>query len=341
MTLMASKKRSSSTGNKGVRFLLNSSTFTYLPPLISCGNTKRQVWVLLQRGLNPSAIAKELHIKRPTVTQHLKELANMGLAVHDCFTWKAVNNSSTGSENVPNSSSWGTTTHPAKTTRQEPNTPISCGDFYEKDRAHNIKVKYVVTAIDNDKFKDAWSVYPLKNHNHYLTRWGNIVVTYTGKSFIFQLPQIMAKDSGEALHKANIIALALKDKYESEINGLRLGEKEVDTQIITQHHAMVEEPFSAWCSKNGISFTDETLHIDASTSKPELEFINNKDSHVHFNRYKDFVKDIAENETPKMSDLSKLMHQNMTLFNMYLQMKVPKDDTPTNINKIERRDYVG
>lgn len=227
-----------------------------------------------------------------------------------------------------------------------------------KDRAHNIKIK--VPVVHNPK-TTAWLKAWKKNDRivngvFYTQKFGEICTTYTGKSLIFQLPILNFEDSEIALAEAGRIAQAMIEKYEMEVYELKLGDPDIKMQLISQHHAIPNEPYAKFCFKHGFSYKDEAIDIDASKS-PELEFVDKNKSHAHHQNYIKYVKDFSTKDVPTASEVSVMIAQtqeqlkeiiscqvntNMQLQTLATSVKllVPENEEPQQTNK-ERCFYIG
>jgi len=260
-------------------------------PLVSCGTMKYKVLELLSKGGNPHSISREVGRKRSTIIEHLQGLEKLGLAIKGEYLWSITREGKDylgGRLNLVGYERNG----------------VDVTNWLQ-DRCHNIKIKYeVIEKPSNRMWLTSWSKNSkIKNNVFYTKRFGEIVTTFTGKSLIFQLPILKYKNSEIAVAEAGRISIALKDKYEYEIVGLKLGQREVTAQLITQHHAIPQEPYAKFCSKHGISYKDDYIDIDASDT-PELEFTDKDNAHLHHNRYIKQVTDIILNNPPTNSELN-------------------------------------
>lgn len=264
-------------------------------PLISIGTMKKKILECLKDGGNPHSISRSIGRHRSTIQQHLKELSDMGLTEKSGYLWAITD---LGNQYLGGG---------------------FCAMGYERggagitdwlqDRAHNIKIKTLISQKpDGIAWLNGWDPTPMKNNIFYRRRFGEVCVTYTGKSFIFQLPPMIFKKSEDAIANAGYIGVCLIKKYEAEIPGLRLGTPSVSAQLISQSHAIPRDPFAMFCVKHGISYHGENIDIDASKG-PELEFKNNKDSHTHHERYVNHVEDIILNDVPTQSEMAKMIAQ--------------------------------
>ena len=275
---------------------------TSRPPSISLGKAKHGVLAALRPCVDdvrpgPYSIARRLNKSRSTVRQHLQELAEQGLCKKESYAWQLTQ---AGKDYLDGRYGVALSERGVGGTRPE---------WYEYDRAHNLKVKVeVINAPPVESWLSSWRPVKLKNNVFYMSRFGEVVTTFTGKHLIFQLPVLSFRDSASAVAMAGRLGLGLIRKYELEVSGLRLGTPEVSAQLISQSHAVPFEPFAKWCHANGISVRDPLVEIDASNRTPELEFVNNSKSHVHHENYVDFVKDvIVHDNLLRASELHKLI----------------------------------
>jgi hypothetical protein len=298
---------------------------------------KRIVLELLSKGGNPHSISKNLQKAKSTIVEHLQGLRSLGLAT------KGKSNSygelwvitEQGKQYLEGSVS---------ITMYERKGSVSSQGvrqtWLDHSRSHNIKIKFQVQETPDIKSWIAlsWKPYNLKNNVFYTKRFGEVVTTFTGKNMIFQLPPIKASDPEIANAEAGRLAMKLKEQYEKEVSGLKLGTYSVHAQIISQHHAVVNDPFAKWCQKEEISYRDKQIDIDASSGQdsPELEFTDPKNAHTHFARYVEHQKDIIENEVPKISEIAQTIKQiveanretanGLLAITEYLKRQIPKTE---------------
>lgn len=271
---------------------------THTRAIISIGATKKKVLRLLSEGGNAHSISRRIGRRRSTIIQHLQELENYGLTIKEGYLWKAT----------PIGIGYLGGRFPLAMCERK---GVGTTDWLQ-DRAHNIKIKFPVLTKPNYNWAGWKANDKIKNNVFYTRRFGEIVTTYTGASFIFQLPMLRFKDSETAIAEAGRIGIELARKYELEIYGLRLGEPNVKAQLISQHHAVPNEPYAKFLAKHGISYRDEMIDFDASKGSPELEFTDKEKSHLHHKHYINFVKDFSKQEVPKMSDIAKMLSKTET-----------------------------
>ena len=269
----------------------------------SIGRTKKRVLEFLEKGGNAHSIAEDLHLNKTTIVQHLQEMEKKELTKKELFNgertfgfWKITKSGRDylgGRFSIVGYERGG----------------VGTTDWLQ-DRAHNLKIKIEVKQKpENQAWLSDWGRNDkIKNNVFYTQRFGEIVTTFTGKSLIFQLPMLYFKDSEIALAEAGRLGQALKQKYEEDVEGLKLGGSGVSMQLISQSHAIPYEPYAKFCKKHGFSYRDEMLEIDASKT-PELEFIDKDDSHIHHSNYIDFVKDFAKQKVPKSSEMAKIVFE--------------------------------
>ncbi len=291
----------------------------YSLPMLSIGTMKRTILDLVCKGGNPHSIAKVVGRARSTVIEHLQDMQRMGLTAKGETNsygdlWKITEQGKAylggrsaiaGYEPEGVGFSQGVRQNPQNTN-------------WLRDRPHNIKIKFEIKQAP-EKIEWAslgWKPNNLKNNVFYIHRFGEVVTTFTGRSLIFQLP-IMNFESPElATAEAGRIAIALQEKYEKEIVGLKLGIYNINAQLISQSHAIPNDPYAKFLVKNGITYSDGIMDVDASTkcskcgeAVPELEFSDNEKSHIHAQRYIDHQKDIVVNEVPKISEIMQVIKQ--------------------------------
>lgn len=265
-------------------------------PMVSCGTMKRKILSLLSEGKNTYSMSKIVGRQRATIRQHLRELQKYKLTEKKKYNWtittKGLKYLSGRFSKVMYEQG---EVSPAK---------------WLYDRAHNIKIKCVVVKRPkNNDWLSKWIPNDkLKNNIFYSTRFGDVLITYTKKSVIFQLPVLTFKESEIAIAEAGKIAIALKAKLENEVSGLRLGDNSISAQVISQHHAVPKDPFAKFCQKHGITYKDDLIDIDASDSDiPEIEFTDPEDSHIHHKRYVEYVKDVMLSESFKSTEVKKFI----------------------------------
>ena len=261
-------------------------------PFISYGETKRRVLELLKKGCNPHSMARRLNKHRSTIQQHLRELKNLGLAEKKNYLWYIKGAGLGGGFPLVGSE------------RADQSTT----KWLQQDRGHNVKIKADVLHCPNsrDWLKNWFANREMKNNVFYTQRFGEVVTTYTGKSLIFQLPIFNHEDSDTVLIEAGKMGMALCEKYEKDVPGLKLGHCDVKLQIITQHHAIPQDPWAKFCKKNNLSYHDESITIDASDT-PEIEFTDPMKAHIHHEQYVSIVKDFATKDVPKLSEITHMI----------------------------------
>lgn len=307
-------------------------------PLTSLGNAKKEILQCLSQGGNPHNIAKKTNKHRSTIQQHLRELNTLGLVSKDSFLWGLTKQ---GIDFLGGGL-----------------TLVGCErggrvvvNQWLHDRAHNIKIKIAVTKTPpNNLWLMDWNTNKkIKNNVFYSKSFGDVLTTYTGKSFIFQLPVLRFKDSEMAVAEAGRVAHALIKQYEYDIPGLKLGGfPDIKAQLITQHHAVPNDPYAKFCLKHGITYRDELIDIDASEKgTPEIEFTDSQNSHIHHQRYIEHQKDILLNNSAKPSELTEYVKAiaisqatTNNQLNTFIRMLTPQLP-PLKIQKSETVSYIG
>ena len=172
-------------------------------------------------------------------------------------------------------------------------------DWWNITRAHNLKIKVNIITHPT-KITSEWSKNDkLKNNVQYYHKFGDIHTTMTTQSFIFQLPILYFKDAELALAEAGRVVGQLIKIYEKLNPGLKLGEYSIKNQVlekksklITQHHAIPQDPYAKLCHQLNISYRSEILDVDASDT-PEIEFVDKHQAHAHHQRYAHTIEDIV------------------------------------------------
>lgn len=270
---------------------LGRGTEDALPPspLLKDG-TVWTVLKLLSENKGSKIISKKLRLSTTTVKGHLRSLADKKLALfhnNKYIITKLGRDLLGGRGNLEGYEKGGV---------------ISAEWLH--DRAHNIKVKCEVMRQPSSDWLNSWKIdKSLKNQVFYKQKKGDLLITFTGKNIVLQMPIMYAKDAELADAEAGNRAVLIMRDLEKEYDGLLLGNYKVSAQLITQHHAIPQEPMSKKAKEFGLSYMDEKMHIDASQT-PELEFVHKETAHNDFTRYVDFVKDFSTKDTPKISELT-------------------------------------
>jgi DNA-binding transcriptional ArsR family regulator len=292
----------------------NSTKKPTLPPtpFISIRTTKRLVLKLLSEGGNAHSIAKELQLNKATVVEHLQSLQKLGLTKKGQSI--QINNNRYG--DVWSITDQGTTYLRGGFSLVEyERGGVGVTEQLYSDEPHNIKIKFEIKEKPTEQDLIAFGWIPndkIRNNVFYRKRFGEYLTTYTGKSLIVQLPRMKKTFEPDiAIAEAGRIAMLLKDQYEKEIPGMKLGKYSIKPQLISQEHAIPNHPFAEKLVQNGITYQGKISSVDASTNcsrcgskVPETEF-KGKDSHIHVKELMDFTDDIALNPSAKMSEIVK------------------------------------
>lgn len=272
-----------------------------LPPVISTGNQKQQKAVRIEKTKfavlkelynegrltkTNRGIAKKLHIDHKTSEHHLKSLIKFGLVERSDdkgiykVTKKGISVVSDGGGTL---------------VVYETMSPLTPPKWEPTDDAHNMKVKVeVMERPSTNAWLEGWFMNDkMKNNCFYSKYFGDIHFKYTKKSLIFQYPRLNFRDSDEATSEILRITNDLCINLEHEIEGLKLGNKKVTCQLITQHHAIPLDPYAVFLKKHNLTYQGVNVDVDASHKNiPETEFKNNQDSNVHHSDYTDFIKNL-------------------------------------------------
>ena len=271
---------------------------TYRPPFISIGTSKKRIIECLKKGKNSTQMVSFLNISKSTILQHLKELEILGYTTKEFHIWR-LTKLGFSYENGQDGFNVGYE-------REEDGNTTK----WLQDRAHNLKILVEVENKPKDiRALTNWKMNDKLNNRviFYTDHFGDIVTTYTGISFIFQLPILRFKNSQLALAEAGRIAKQLINRYEKIVPGLKLGKFDISMQVISQHHAVPQEPYAKWCWRHGISYKDEMIDIDGFKGSPELEFIDPKESHIHHENYITYVKDFSKEKVLKPSEVMQML----------------------------------
>lgn len=271
------------------------------PPNVSLGRMKQNILKLLKNGENPHSMERDhLPIRRSTIIEHLRGLRDKGLVLKGpsvCDLWSITESGNAFLEGRDDFAPY-------------ERSGVGATDWLQ-DRAHNIKVKFMIEEKPSDieGYLTGWKKNDkMRNNVFFSKKFGGATVTYTGKSLIFQLPVFKNSSPEMALASAGHLAMQLKQKYEREIPGLSLGKYTTNAQVISQHHAIVGDPFARMCKDMGITFQDDYIDIDASANNiAEIEFKDKEKGHVHAQNYIEHVKDVILNDVPKMSEIAETM----------------------------------
>lgn len=243
----------------------------------------RLILLHLSQGLIAKEIAKNIGKSQATVSEHIGNLVYSG------FIKPAAKSSIRTYE---------------FTQKGQDAIRLIFGRYQEKPnlfvvRAHNIKLKCPILKAPKEfevvLCSDGWEHRQTKekfNWDAYAKKYGDVLVTKTSRSILFQLPIMYFKSSEEAkleaFHIADEVCKILEEKY----LGLKLGE----TELISIDCAIPNDPFAMLCKMSNFSYRDSGLVVDASTGNPEIEFVG-KDSVDYCVKYIKFIKEkILEEE---------------------------------------------
>lgn len=250
---------------------------------------------LLKEGKGKLKIAKKMQRDVSTIDEHIRKLHKDQYVIKTSQRWRISQKGLTvlsGGVGFRESEKQGATTQ-----------------WLNNVRTHDIKVLVKVKnkPVAEDWLLD-WREKKLRNNVFYTQRYKGIFTTYTGTSLIFQLPPIRAESSEIAIAECGELINSLISYYERTIRGLKLGGYDVKATVLTQSHAIPYDPIAKWCKNNNLWYRDEIINIDASQT-PELETVHNGEAHKHLNNYVRVVKDFMVNDTPTLTEMSKLLEQ--------------------------------
>lgn len=302
-------------------------------PMISLRATKLSVLKLLAQNGNAHSISKQIRKSRSSVVEHLQSLERLGLAKKGELgqygeVWAITELGKAylgGRFSIVPYERGG-----VGVTRQ----------LY-KDTPENIKIKFPVTAFPKPEVLIAcgWGHYALKNHVQYTKRAGEYFTTYTGKSLIIQLPPFKegVHDPDLALAEAGRLALELKDKYEREVPGLKLGSHDIVGQLISQEHVINGHPFAELLTKANISYQGPISKVDASKGKANgiaaLEYPDPTQSHIHVKQGMDFTEDYSTKDVLKASELTEIIRKLVPIIKETVELTKENAAGQLNITK--------
>jgi hypothetical protein len=169
-------------------------------------------------------------------------------------------------------------------------------------RCHNVKIKIPIIREAEGELK-GWDILQLRHNVQKILNKDGMRLVMTTKNVLIELPPLYLEDGEDVRTIAYSTAKAIKDELNATIKGLVLAEPLLKIQLVGQHQAIQNDLFAAWAKKQNISINTGNVHIDASDVLPELEFTDKDKADQHFNKYKDFIEDVVNKDTPLLSSV--------------------------------------
>jgi DNA-binding MarR family transcriptional regulator len=171
------------------------------------------------------------------------------------------------------------------------------GKFEITDKAHKLKFHSTWTAPREirKEIENTWSSDKDMGWKRYQEKFKDYNVMFSPNYVTITLKKFYApvKDAESmAFEKANKIIHDLEKTYP----GLRIGTPKCTMRILTQEHAIQEDPFARWCvnSKIYIDNYKDRVTIDASDGTPEIDFISNRLSYEDAVKYADHIVSLVD-----------------------------------------------
>jgi len=247
-----------------------------------------QIMWLVKDKFNVSSIAKKLKKAVSTVSEHIKNLI-----FYEFIEPEIVSNIKT-----------------FKLTKKGDDAISRFLTLSEKgfpeiiNRSHNIKLKSEIRRFPKS-WGDGWKPKPIKNWVEY-SKWFDCVrVVRTTRSILFQLPIIYYKSSDEALLESGRIVDNVIKSLEKEYPGLKIGNPKKVSNISSQSHSIINDPFSIFMADNKLTYKDDRIKIDHSNGIPEKEFIHKKYASEDWNNEVKRLNDTIRNDPPLNTELAK------------------------------------
>lgn len=171
------------------------------------------------------------------------------------------------------------------------------------DRSHNIKLKSEIIRFPK-AWGNEWKGKQMKNWTEYSKYIGDVLVIRTTSNILFQLPEIYYKTSDDALLETGRLVNRIIGDLEIEYEGLKIGTPKKISHIITQHHAIPDDPFARILADKKVTYKDDRLMIDHSKGKIEKEFIHPIYSPEDWENEIKHIKDHIHNNPPTSSELA-------------------------------------
>jgi hypothetical protein len=235
-------------------------------------------------------MARKMGKGRKTIQRHLKTLNSMGLCLYSNSSWKLTIK---GHNLIKQLEKETPLALPPKVRHFGTNSL----NFFT-DRCHNVKFKVPLVAKPyNDDWLKNWQKYAIRNNTFYILKEnvssGQVCTTYTGKSLIIQMPISRSENPRSKMTHLRTLALILCKKYELRYE-ISLNSSALE--LIGQHHAFQNEPFSKACKGEGISKSINDVCVDSSENDiPEFEFTSKANADKEATKYIVHVGDVVRN----------------------------------------------
>lgn len=312
MTEQTTKNEPVPQETKGVSLVIPPRC-TDTPPMISYGTLESRVVGLLGKGLGVKRMAKVLGVPPSNITRAIASLRRKGLKIGlggECPNLGETLKSFSSPQEMKGVSvaSWGTINHDTHDL-YIPKLPLEQKEnFVFSSRAHNIKLKFPVTS---GKIKDftGWKEIRLRYNSQWHKTKDQIHYIWTTKSLLVEFPAVSVRDANEYMEVIRRVGEELVKEFQAEYN-VRLQVPSFSQQVVSQHHALVNDPFAKWLRSKNITYSDGLFDVDSSTGRDELEFTDKENAVADWTRYNDFIKDvITAPEQVRLSDVMDRMQK--------------------------------
>jgi DNA-binding Lrp family transcriptional regulator len=300
---------------KGV--ILGSFSKMNPPPLISYGKTERAIIGLLCRGLGFKNISKELKLSSSTIKRVIRRLrekgwkiglggecSNMAEMLKGFSSPQETKGVISGSNRIVGYDKRGMGASLQNflkdvETMPESTTFVSCGT-----RAHNIKIKYDLVSPFIPSDLENYRKYSLNYNDRYIHKEEFYNIEFTSKSLLIQFKPIQATNAEDIMQVLKAAADEIVKDLQAKYKGLQVSGGVTNGQVISQHHAIVNDPFALWLRSKNISFSDGLFDIDSSTGIGELEFTSTETAQADWTKYNEHIKDIVTSDKQvKLSEM--------------------------------------
>src|SRR3990167_1789585 len=259
-------------------------------------NIKLEIMKYLKEGCLLSNIAKRLNKSKTAISKHIKTLLIEGKV-----------------EKIGR--------HYQLTTRGFTSLVVLSTQLTDHIRLHNVvvKIKILHKPKDWDKRRVQYLIkksitlnqIDLKNNFQILSHFQDIKIKSTSKSILLYFPDIVAETPFKASNLFIDRLFSVIPYIESLFKLTLIKDRYLAIELISQHHALIENEIAKKYNKEGNKFRvynsdGEIIYlIDWSHRIHEFESIHTITAEENAEKLQIFLKDLAENEWHKLSDLSK------------------------------------